>query len=78
MTGFRHDGCIERTLGAGDDPARVGSNIHTGDELVMALQLVLELEGIADLAVQLDCVVAGNRQRFAVCREGVVGNWVVE
>lgn len=44
----------------------------------MTFQLVFELEGIADLAVQLDSRVSCDGQRRSVGRKGVVGNGVVE
>ncbi len=66
------------TLRAGNNTTRVGSNINTRHRLVVALELVLELEGIADLAVELNCRVSGDSKRLAVGRERVVRNGVVE
>lgn len=67
-----------QTLGARHNATRVGGNIHTCNGLVMALQLFLELEGIADLAIQLNIVVACDGQGLVVRGEGVVRNGVVE
>lgn len=44
----------------------------------MTLELILELEGIADSAVKLDLGIAGNGQGLAISRERVVGDGVVE
>lgn len=44
----------------------------------MALQLILELEGISDFAVELDGRVSCHGEDAVVGREGVVGDWVVE
>jgi hypothetical protein len=44
----------------------------------MALQFVLELEGIPNLAVQLNRVVTSDGQCLAVCREGMVSDRIVE
>lgn len=48
------------TLGARNDSAGVGSNIHACDSLVVALELILELEVLANLAVELDGRVPRN------------------
>lgn len=66
------------TLRASHNAPGVGGNVDAGDKLVMSLELVLELEGIADSAVELDLGVAGNSQGLAIGREGVVGDGVVE
>lgn len=44
----------------------------------MALELVLELEGVSDAAIELDGGVASHGEDAVVCREGVVGDGVVE
>lgn len=65
-------------LRAGDNLARVGGNVDSGDELVVAAQLVVEGEARAIGRVQLDRVVSGDSQRVAIGREGMVGDGVVE
>ena len=67
-----------RTLRACNNAARVRCNVDTRDQLIVALQLVLELEGIADLAIQLDGRIPGNRNGLAISGEGMVGDGVVE
>lgn len=42
------------TLRAGNNSAALWCNVHAGDELVVSLQFILELESIADSAVQVD------------------------
>lgn len=66
------------TLRASYDAAAVWRNVDTSDRLVMALELVLELKGISDLAVELDARVSCHGEDAVVGREGVVGDWVVE
>lgn len=71
------DVCVA-VLRAGDNLARVGSDIDAGDKLVVATQLVVQGEAGAIGRVQLDRVISSNGERFAVGSEGVVGDWVVE
>jgi hypothetical protein len=66
------------TLRAGHNLARVGSDIHTRDRLVVSSQLVLELETAALPCVQVDIVVTSYGEGLAVGGEGVVRNWVVK
>jgi len=44
----------------------------------MTSELVFELKAGAGARIQLDIVVSCHRERAAVGREGMVGNWVVE
>lgn len=74
----RGGGSRRRTLRASHNAAAVGGNIDASNRLVVALELILELKGVADLAVQLDRGVARHRQDAVVRRERVVGDWVVE
>ena len=69
---------MTHTLGAGDNATTVRSNVNAGDGLVVALELVLQLEGIANLAIELDGGVSGNGQRLMVRREGMVSDGAVE
>lgn len=71
------DECVP-VLRAGHNTAGVRRNVETGDSLVMPLQLVLQPEGIASLAIQLDGRISGDGQGRAVDGEGVVGDGVVE
>lgn len=58
--------------------ARIRRNIHTRDSLVMACQLILQLEFPTLSLVQVDVVFAGYGERLAVGGEGVVRDGVVE
>ena len=44
----------------------------------MTLELIRQLEGVADLGVELDGRIPRNCERLAISRERVVGNRVVE
>lgn len=66
------------TLRAGDDATAAGCNIHARYGLVVALELILELEGVANLAVEIDGRIAGNGQSLVVSGEGVIRDWTVE
>jgi hypothetical protein len=44
----------------------------------MAFKFVLEGKGVGGALVELDVVVSSNRQRLPVCREGMIGDWVME
>lgn len=63
---------------AGDNSAALWGNVHARDELVVALQFILELEGIANSAVQVNRGVARNGQCLAIRRERVIRDRVVE
>lgn len=65
MSGF---GVIS-TLGAGHDASTLESNINAGDSLVMAFQLIFELESIAFSTIQFNASVSCNSQSLFVCRE---------
>lgn len=71
------DVCVA-VLRAGDNLARVGSNVDAGDELVVTAQLVVQGETGAIGRVQLDRVVSSDGKCLAVGRERVIGDWVVE
>jgi hypothetical protein len=58
--------------------AAVGRNVNTRDSLVVASQLVLQLELTAAALVELDVVVAGYGEGLAVGGEGVVRDGMVE
>jgi hypothetical protein len=76
VRGLPHIGVA--VLRTGHNLARIGSNIDTGNELVVAAQLVVESKGFAVGRVQLDGIVSGDSECLAIGREGVVGDWVVE
>lgn len=65
-------------LRAGHDTAAVRGDIDTGDELIVAAELILEAELVALLGVELDIVGAGDGEGVAVGGEGVVGNGRME
>lgn len=44
----------------------------------MALQLILQLEGVAGLAIELNGSIAGNSQHPMIGRKRVVGDWGVK
>ena len=56
----------------------VGSNVDTSYGLVMPLELVLELKGVANPAIQLDRRVPSDGEGLPISREGVVRNGIVE
>lgn len=66
------------TLRASNNPATVQSNIHTGDSLIMAFELILELETIAGSSIKFNTGVSCYSQCLLVGREGVVGDGMVE
>lgn len=66
------------TLGAGDDLAAVGRNIHSSYSLVMSGQLILERVLAARALVQVDNVLPSYSERLAVGGEGVVRDGMVE
>ncbi len=65
-------------LGTGDDAAGAGSDVDTGDGLVVTLELVLQLEGRTNSSIEFDRRILGNGESVAIGREGVVGNGAVE
>lgn len=65
-------------LRAGHNLARVWCNVDASDELVVASQLVPELELGARGRVELDIIVAGDGKGRVVGAETVVRNWVVK
>ncbi len=65
-------------LRARHDAARAGGDVDAGHGLVVALELVLELEGGAGAAIELDGGVAGDGEGLVVGRERVVRDRVVE
>lgn len=65
-------------LRAGHNAPAVGSNVDTRDSFVVALELILQLVGIADLAVKLNSGVASDGEDGMISRERVVGDGVVE
>lgn len=67
-----------QTLGTRDNATTARGDIDTGDGLVVAFQLILQLEGISDFTVQFDGRVLGHSQCLAISREGVVSDWAVE
>lgn len=67
-----------RTLRAGHNSTTSRRNVHSGDRLVVTLQLILELEIASRPLVELDIVVTGDSQSLLVSREGVVRNGCVE
>jgi hypothetical protein len=69
---------LKPTLRTGYNLARVGSNVHTRDRLVVAGQFILELEAAALSRIQVHVVLASYGQCLAIGREGVVRNWMVE
>ncbi len=67
-----------RTLRARDNATTVGSNVDTGDSLIVPLELILQLKGIAHLAIELNARVASDSEGGLVSREGVIGNGAME
>ncbi|OSS55079.1 hypothetical protein B5807_01812 [Epicoccum nigrum] len=65
-------------LRARHDLAAVGRNVHARDRLVVARQLILQLEAVAGAPVEVDDVLARHCQRGAVRAERVVRDGVVE
>lgn len=66
------------TLRACDDAAALWCDVDTGNSLVMTLEFVLQLEGVARLPIQLNTGILGHSQGLAIRRERVVGNGPVE
>lgn len=66
------------TLRASDNSSAVQSNVHTGDRLIMTLQLVFQLKSSPGSSIELNSGVSCNSQRLLVSREGVVGDGMVE
>ncbi len=67
-----------QTLGTCDNSAAARSDINTSYGFIVALQLILQLERIADFTIQLEGRVLGHSERLAIGGEGVVGNGAVE
>jgi hypothetical protein len=65
-------------LRASYDLARVGSDINTGDKLIVASQFILQLEAIARALVKLDIILLCNSKRWPVRWEGMVGDGIVK
>lgn len=59
--------CSQLTLGAGYNATAARRDIDTGNSLVMTLQFILELERIADLAVEVNGSVSCDSERIVVC-----------
>lgn len=66
------------TLGTGNNPSALRSNVYTCHGLVMSDELLLELEAVVPVRVQLDLGIAGHREEGPVCAEGVVRDGLVE
>ena len=54
------------------------SDVYSSDCLVMTFQFIFEHEFGPGSAVELDVVVSSDCECLTVCREGVVGDGVVE
>lgn len=68
----------KHTLRACHNAPTVGSDINTGDSLVVTLELILELVVVANPAVQLNSCVSSNGKDGMIGRKGVIGNWAVK
>ena len=66
------------TLSTSHNPPTFGSDIHTGDSLVMPLELIFECETGIFALVQLDGSVTRDCEEGAVGGEGVVADGLVE
>ena len=68
----------EDTLGASNNLSGVGRDVYSSDCLVMAGELVFQLEAFASSLVQVDVILSGDGKGLAISGEGVIRNWMVE
>lgn len=67
-----------RTLGTGDDSARTGGNVYACDNLIVPFELIMKGKFAPRPTVKFNIIISRNSQRFSVCGERVVCNWVME
>jgi len=68
----------DHALGASHDPAGRRGDVDASDGFVVAAEFIDEFELGGFLAVELDVVLAGYCESFAIGGEGVVGDRGVE